>query len=67
LMFTPASSQATAALWRRVCTGMLGIEVVFDHVSLLLRSLRSKGRTRRRCWHRRFRGHTSPPDTVVGR
>src|SRR3954468_281298 len=52
--------------WLHVQDGVLGIKVVFDHVSLLLRSLRSKGRPRRRCWHRRFRGHRSPPDTVVG-
>src|SRR4029077_16702871 len=53
-------------LWLHEQDGMLGIEVVFDHVSLLLQSLRPNSRTRRRCWHRRFRGHTSPPDTVVG-
>src|SRR5271166_2727659 len=36
-------------LWLHMQDGMLGIEVVFDHVSLLLRSLRSKARIRRRC------------------
>ena len=35
--------------WLHVQDGMLGIEVVLDHVSLLLQSLRSKGRTHRQC------------------
>src|SRR6476620_4279732 len=34
--------------WMHVQDGMLGIEVVFDHLSLLYKSLRFKGRTRRR-------------------
>src|SRR6476469_2878125 len=35
--------------WLPVEDGMFGIEVVFDHVSLLLRSVRSNDRTHRRC------------------
>src|SRR6478735_8274603 len=34
--------------WLHVQDGMLGIEVVFDHLWLLCKSLRFKGRTRRR-------------------
>src|SRR6476619_2181525 len=35
--------------WLHVRDGMLGIEVVFDHVSLLYDRCGSKGRTHRRC------------------
>src|SRR6476660_7419622 len=35
--------------WLHVQDGMLGIEVVFDHLTLPLRSSRSKARARRQC------------------